>query len=60
VCHAAEHVSATFGEPNLIADAGLLPLVRLAERVGLPELVTSAIRIEGVGNSGGALQDFGG
>lgn len=53
-CHAATAVSAVFDEPNLIADAGLLPLVRLAERAGLPELAASAIRIEGAGNSGGA------
>jgi hypothetical protein len=36
--HAATVVSAVFDEPNLIADAGLVPLVRLAERAGLPEL----------------------
>ncbi|MCQ4083149.1 IS1380 family transposase [Streptomyces sp. RB6PN25] len=54
VCHAAEHVSAVFDEPNLIADAGLLPLVRLAERVGLRELAASSVRIEGADNSGGA------
>jgi len=51
--HAAVHVSAAFDEPNLIADAGLLPLVRLAERAGLPELA-AAIRIDGAANSGGA------
>src|SRR5690349_2184944 len=47
-------VSATFDEPNLIADAGLVPLVRLAERVGLPGLVAERLRIDGAGNSGGA------
>jgi hypothetical protein len=52
--HAAVHVSAVFDEPNLIADAGLLPVVRLAERAGLPDLAGSAIRIEGADNSGGA------
>ncbi|MFG2859006.1 IS1380 family transposase [Streptomyces mirabilis] len=51
--HAATAVSAVFDEPNLIADAGLLPLVRLAERVGLPDLA-AAIRIDGADNSGGA------
>lgn len=51
--HAAVHVSAFFDEPNLIADAGLLPLVALAERAGLPELA-AGVRIEGAGNSGGA------
>ncbi|MHA6764050.1 hypothetical protein [Streptacidiphilus sp. PAMC 29251] len=37
-CHAATAVSAVFDEPNLIADAGLLSLVRLAERAGLRQL----------------------
>ncbi|WUN32160.1 IS1380 family transposase [Kitasatospora sp. NBC_00315] len=47
-------VSAVFDEPNLIADAGLVALVRLAERVGLPALVEDRLRIDGAGNSGGA------
>ncbi|MFD4263748.1 IS1380 family transposase [Streptomyces sp. NPDC058534] len=51
--HAAGHVSARFDEPNLIADAGLLPLVALAERAGLPALA-AGVRIEAAGNSGGA------
>ncbi|MEU9546943.1 hypothetical protein [Streptomyces mirabilis] len=51
--HAAVHVSALFDEPNLIADAGLLPLVALAERVGLPALAAQ-VRIEAADNSGGA------
>jgi Transposase DDE domain group 1 len=51
--HAAVHVSALFDEPNLIADAGLLPLVALAERAGLPEMAAT-VRIEAADNSGGA------
>ncbi|TDT98051.1 DDE family transposase [Streptomyces sp. 846.5] len=51
--HAATAVRAAFDEPNLIADAGLLTLVRLAERAGLPDLA-AAIRIDGAANSGGA------
>jgi Transposase DDE domain group 1 len=51
--HAVTAVRAAFDEPNLIADAGLLPLVRLAERAGLPDLA-AAIRIDGAANSGGA------
>jgi hypothetical protein len=43
-----------FDEDNLIADAGLVPVVRLAERAGLPELVDTAVRISGSGNGGGA------
>ncbi|WP_328433175.1 hypothetical protein [Streptomyces sp. NBC_00425] len=52
--HSPGAVSAVFDEPNLIADAGLVPLVRLAERVGLPGLVAERLRIDGAGNSGGA------
>ncbi|MFE2500289.1 IS1380 family transposase [Streptomyces scopuliridis] len=52
--HAASAVSAAFDEPNLVADAGLVPVMRLAERARLPELADAAIRIEGAGNGGGA------
>ncbi|MCC3773011.1 IS1380 family transposase [Streptomyces sp. UNOC14_S4] len=52
--HAASVVSAAFDESNLVADAGLVPVVRLAERARLPELAAVALRIEGAGNSGGA------
>ena len=37
--HAAGHLSASFSDPNVIASAGLVPVVRLAERCGLPGLV---------------------
>jgi hypothetical protein len=47
-------VAVAFDEPNLIADAGLVSVVRLAERAGLPELTEHAVRITGVGNSAGA------
>ncbi|KJK54778.1 hypothetical protein [Saccharothrix sp. ST-888] len=43
-----------FDEPNLIAGAGLVPLVRLAERAGLPALVGDRLRIEGTGSGAGA------
>lgn len=52
--HAASAVSAQFDEADLIADAGLLPVVRLAERARLPDLAATAIRINRSGNSGGA------
>jgi hypothetical protein len=38
--HAASAVSAVFDEPNLIAQAGLVPVMRLAERCGLSQLVS--------------------
>jgi hypothetical protein len=37
--HAAGHVSASFTEANLIASAGLVPVVRLAERCELAALI---------------------
>ena len=52
--HAVSAVSVVFDEPNLIADAGLVPLVRLAERAGLPALVGNRLRIEGTDNGAGA------
>lgn len=52
--HAASAVAAAFDEPNLIADAGLVPVVRLAERAGLTDLAEEALRIGGSGNTGGA------
>lgn len=52
--HAASAVSVVFDEPNLVADAGLVPVVRLAERVGLPELADMAVRLGNADNSGGA------
>lgn len=52
--HAASVVAVAFDETNLIADAGLVSVVRLAERAGLPELTEHAVRITGAGNSGGA------
>jgi hypothetical protein len=35
-CHTAGAVSVTFDEPNLVSCAGLVPVLRLAERAGLP------------------------
>jgi hypothetical protein len=43
--HAAARVSARFDDPNLIAYGGLAPLVRLAERCGLPELTGELVRL---------------
>ena len=38
--HAASAVGVVFDDPNLIADAVLVPVVALADQAGLPELVT--------------------
>jgi hypothetical protein len=52
--HAAVAVDVAFDEPNLIADAGLVPVVALAERIGLPELIIERVAIVGAVNSAGA------
>lgn len=52
--HAATAVDIAFDDPNLIADAGLVPVLALAEQIGLPELVGEHVAIEGAANSAGA------
>jgi hypothetical protein len=52
--HAATAVDVAFDDPNLIADAGLVPVVALAEQVGLPELVGEHPAILDAANSAGA------
>jgi hypothetical protein len=52
--HTAAAVSAVFDDENLIGYGGLEPVVRLAERCGLPDLVAERVRITGAANSGGA------
>ncbi len=47
-------VSARFDDPNLIGFAGLVPVVRLAERCGLPELAAGLLRWRSSPNSAGA------
>lgn len=52
--HAAAAVDVVFDDPNLIGDAGLVPVVALAEQVGLPGLVAEHVSITGAANSAGA------
>jgi hypothetical protein len=52
--HAAGVVDVVFDDPNLIADAGLVPVVALAEQIGLPELVAEHVAITGAANGAGA------
>lgn len=53
-CHAAAAVDVVFDDPNLIADAGLVPVIALAEQIGLPELVAEHVAIGDAANSAGA------
>jgi hypothetical protein len=56
VSHAAAAVDVAFDDPNLIADAGLVPVVALAEQIGLPGLVAEHVVIIGAANSAGATR----
>jgi len=51
--HAATAVDVAFDDPNLIADAGLVPVVALAERIGLLELIGDHVSIVDADNSAG-------
>ncbi|MCX5340331.1 IS1380 family transposase [Streptomyces atratus] len=50
-------VSAVFDDPNLVAHAGLVPVMRLAERCGLSDLVTQKVKLTGTTNGAGAAAD---
>jgi hypothetical protein len=52
--HVVGVVDVVFDDPNLIADAGLVAVVALAEQIGLPELVTEHVAITGAANGAGA------
>jgi hypothetical protein len=43
--HTAAKTKATFDDPNLVSYAGLVPAVRLAQNVGLGDLVTEHVRV---------------
>ncbi|MEU0837588.1 hypothetical protein [Streptomyces sp. NPDC005969] len=53
--HAAAAVSSAFDDPNLIAYGGLEPVVRLAERCGLPTLAGEHIRLPASKDGTGAF-----
>ncbi|MFE5098227.1 IS1380 family transposase [Streptomyces sp. NPDC056638] len=57
VSHTPAAVSAAFDDPNLIAYAGLLPVLRLAERCGLSRLVAEKVKLTGAKNGAGAAAD---
>ena len=44
VCH---NLSADFDDPNLIASAGLVPVLALAQKAGLPDLVADHVSVPG-------------
>lgn len=52
--HAVGMIDVEFDDPNLLADAGLVQVVALAEAVGLPGLVVDRVKITGAANAAGA------
>jgi hypothetical protein len=52
--HTMGAVSAAFDDPSLLGYAGLVPLVRLAEHIGLPALVSDHLDLGATINSAGA------
>ncbi len=50
----ASAVDVAFDDPNLVADAGLVPVIALAEQVDLPALVAEHVVLTGADNAAGA------
>ena len=48
VCHG---LTAEFDDPNLVSCGGLAPVLQLAERAGLQDLVAEHVRIDKTGGS---------
>ena len=56
VFHKPAGLFATFDDPDLIAHAGLVPTIRLAERCDLPALVSARVKLTGVKNGAGTAR----
>ena len=47
VSHALDRIDATFDDPNLVANAGLLLVATLTQRLGLETLIDATVRLDG-------------
>ena len=47
VSHALDRIDATFDDPNLVANAGLLLIATMSQRLGLEELIDTTVRLNG-------------
>ena len=47
VSHALDRIDATFDDPNLVANAGLLLVATLSHRLGLEGLIDATVRLDG-------------
>ncbi|MFD8503582.1 hypothetical protein ACWDR2_19965 [Streptomyces sp. NPDC003631] len=50
VSHRPTELCAAFDAPDLVAHAGLVPTIRLAERCGLSALVAAKVKLAGAGD----------
>ncbi|MBL3671491.1 IS1380 family transposase [Streptomyces sp. M2CJ-2] len=57
VSHSPATLFAAFDDPDLIAHAGLVPTIRLAERCGLPALVAEKVKLTGAKNGAGTAAE---
>ncbi len=56
VLHAPERVSLRFDDPNLVSCAGLAPVLALAQRCGLHDLVAEHVHLKGAGGANAAVK----
>ena len=47
VSHALDRIDATFDDPNLVANAGLLLVATMSQRLGLEDLIDATVRLDG-------------
>ena len=52
VSHVLDRIDATFDDPNLVANAGLLLVATMSQRLGLEALIDTTVRLDG--RTGGA------
>ena len=47
VSHALDRIDVTFDDPNLVANAGLLLVATLSQRLGLEDMIDATVRLDG-------------
>ena len=47
VSHVLDRIGATFDDPNLVANAGLLLVATVSQRLGLEDLIDATVRLDG-------------
>ena len=47
VSHTLDRIAVTFDDPNLVANAGLLLVASMSQRLGLEDLIDSTVRLDG-------------